>query len=428
MASENSFFSGFPSLQIDQEDIFGSWETFLNQFEIELEMKEILCGTKTVVVEDGPDVVSNVFDDRMKRLAFLKAIGVEGQRLIKSKGHNVLTNTLTYPQAKAILVDFYGREESINVKTRNFVSVNQRTAENKRDYLKRVEQLSRNLTFFNSETDNIHEALQTARENLALVIAVNGLSDHKLRKELMCKRNLTWQMLSDILATRVVAEDSADKLEQNIDHPNLLPIKQEISEIRDSYKQGNYRDRPRSDSRDRPQHRQDYQSQRNYRNYSRDRPQNSRGYRNQGGDNGRGREESRSRTRDRDPPPSYNSYRRTPSRDRQSPRNCFSCGSSDHMVRDCRDAKCYSCGEKGHTSPDCRRNSRGNGRGNGEREWRSSNYREGDRNSRDQNPSQVEDPKSEKFQPLRSRESSPYPNRDNSPSHYIRQVDSSQND
>ena len=50
-------------------------------------------------------------------------------------------------------------------------------------YLKRVEQLSRNLEFFADENDATHKALQKVRECQALVIAVNGLRDHSVRRE-----------------------------------------------------------------------------------------------------------------------------------------------------------------------------------------------------------------------------------------------------
>ena len=58
-------------------------------------------------------------------LALIKAVGDEGQSVIESKGHNVCDDKLTYKQVLDILRSHYGREESVNVKTRNFVAVSQ---------------------------------------------------------------------------------------------------------------------------------------------------------------------------------------------------------------------------------------------------------------------------------------------------------------
>ena len=64
---------------------------------------------------------------------------------------------------------------ALKLKLKNFVSVQQNAGEVDRDYLKRVEQLIRNLKFFNHTNDDVHTALQAARSNLTLVIAVSGL-------------------------------------------------------------------------------------------------------------------------------------------------------------------------------------------------------------------------------------------------------------
>ena len=52
-----------------------------------------------------------------------------------------------YQEALQILHHHYGHKESINVKAKNDLSVQQNAGEDDRNYLKRVEQLSRKLEF-----------------------------------------------------------------------------------------------------------------------------------------------------------------------------------------------------------------------------------------------------------------------------------------
>ena len=86
------------------------------------------------------------------------------------------------------------------------------SGEDHRDYLKRVERLSRDLNFFSSENQDRNEALQVARSALCLSLAVNGLRNKELRRELMSRANLTWELLCDILRSRSGAMDAMEKL------------------------------------------------------------------------------------------------------------------------------------------------------------------------------------------------------------------------
>ena len=66
--------SGVPRLVIDPNDVTGSWKTWLDEFEIYVELKEVEMGTKTLQVEGERREVA-LFTPRNKLLTLLKAIG-----------------------------------------------------------------------------------------------------------------------------------------------------------------------------------------------------------------------------------------------------------------------------------------------------------------------------------------------------------------
>ena len=70
------------------------------------------------------------------------------------------------------------------------MTVRQCAGEDYSSYLLRVEKLSRSLEFFNSENAAANDALQAARNSLAVVLAVNGLRDQALCRELISVNDL----------------------------------------------------------------------------------------------------------------------------------------------------------------------------------------------------------------------------------------------
>ena len=58
-------------------------------------------------------------------------------------------------------------------------------------------------------------ALQTARKSLAMMLAVTGLRDQQLCKELLAMNGLTWEQLSNISKCVSTAKESIDKLGVN---------------------------------------------------------------------------------------------------------------------------------------------------------------------------------------------------------------------
>ena len=203
--NSSSVFGHFPNLIIDQNDVAGSWRIFSDEFMIALEMQDIDLGDKV--------------NPRMRTLALLKAIGCEGRDYLRSVGFNLKQGE--FEKAFNLLDEHYARRENIFVRTQKFVSVSQRTGEDDRDYLVRVERLSRE-----AELGNV----ETIRRQLAMVLAVNGLRDVALRKELMALCDLDWDTLKRILKTRSVAQHAADVLAKSCG--GAFSVEQKVSEVR----------------------------------------------------------------------------------------------------------------------------------------------------------------------------------------------------
>jgi len=111
------------------------------------------------------------------------------------------------------------------------VSVSQLTGEHNRSYLRRVEELSRQLPYFKAKaeyTEQTVTALDTTREEMCMVIATNGLKDLCLRKDLLSKRDLGWKSLEATVLSRGVAEESSELLEQLLS----ATINEEIAEVK----------------------------------------------------------------------------------------------------------------------------------------------------------------------------------------------------
>ena len=280
-AAGQSMFMNFPSLKIDPQDIYGSWKKFLNKFTVALEFQVCMAGKKKVQVNEVEQTV-DAFDDKMKALALLNAVGEEGYQVLEAQGVEFSGEGLTYKGILEALKTHYGREESLNVRVKNFTSASQQTGEDARDYLRRIEYLSRSLNIFvNQKTGRqagevtaVNEECERIRRTMSVVIVVNGLRDVKLRTELMSREELSWEKLASILTSRGSAAESNAKLEKPLDQSTFIPkIKQEVAESRLSHQ--NFDNRSRYDQ---------YQQSRN-RSNSRDRNFQYRERRNLSGEN-----------------------------------------------------------------------------------------------------------------------------------------------
>lgn len=215
-------------LRIDPEDISGSWRRWYNGFKLKVKLRKLDMGFDTV--QDGENVIRVPrFTDAHQVLMLLNAIGTEGQEVLVASGIDIDDDT-NYNVLVDALVAHYQREESLYIRLRKFVTVRQCAGEDSRDYLKRVERLSRDLDFFKSDNADTMTALQTARQSLAMMLAVTGLRDQQLCKELIAKNDLTWDQLSSISKCVSTAEESIDKLGTNM---KAVSIKSEpVDEVR----------------------------------------------------------------------------------------------------------------------------------------------------------------------------------------------------
>ena len=305
-------------LRIDPEDISGSWRRWYNGFKLKVKLRKLDMGFDTV--QDGENVIRVPrFTDAHQVLMLLNAIGTEGQEVLVASGIDIDDDDTNYNVLVDALVAHYQREESLYIRLRKFVTVRQCAGEDSRDYLKRVERLSRDLDFFKSDNADTMTALQTARQSLAMMLAVTGLRDQQLCKELIAKNDLTWDQLSSISKCVSTAEESIDKLGTNM---KAVSIKSEpVDEVRiqgastrEVSRVEHTRGSRRSDSRSRS------------RSFDRHR--------------GHG---SRSWSRDQ-----HSGYR-----DNVTTMKCHECNSSSHIARFCPRIICYKCRDRGHQARDC---------------------------------------------------------------------------
>ena len=217
----------FPTLRIDPKDVSGSWKRFLEKFNVAVRFEVCNRGMKKVVINDVEQDV-NVFDDELKLCALLKAVSNEGFEVLHAQGIDIHSEELNYDQVLQALKNAYAREESLNVKLWNFNSARQQSGEDSRDFLRRVEHLSRTTGIFQASTTGLDDGQNTAvnneleriRQTMAQVVVVNGLKDLQLRLELMAMHDLNWEKLCRILSSRSSAAESEVKLDLPVQVPN----------------------------------------------------------------------------------------------------------------------------------------------------------------------------------------------------------------
>lgn len=332
------------------------------------------------------EVGEHRFNNEAKLLALLKSVGEEGRETLLSEGLTIDSPAISYAVALRVLKKHYEKQESLYVRTQRFVTVRQTVDEYYSSYLRRVEKLSWDLDFFNSHHAVSQQALQDARGQLALVLAVNDLRDQVLCRELIAKEHLTWEMLGTILRSRSVAQESVSVLTGDTSNTEVK-VNREVNLVESRSRAGEGGDNS-SHSPKRTCHRKSrwnsccYDdssgSHDTYREYkspyrdcrrgrkerqphwrygsnescgsSRDSDTRRSGY----GRDCRSREKyrherSRSPHRHTSRSPRWQRSRYISNRDS----GCFECGSVHHLVKDCPQAQCYKCGRCGHLANSC---------------------------------------------------------------------------
>jgi hypothetical protein len=312
-------------LQVDSEDIAGSFRSWYEEFTIAVEMKERESGTWSVD-ESGRKVFISTFEERDKTLALLRGIGPAGRKVLSSEGIDVTDAGLKYNDLLKVLRTYYARAESLNVRCRRFVTVSQTAGENHADYLMRVESLSRSIDFFKNSSKKSPNEIRAA---LATVLAVNGLRDRTLCRELIAREGLDWNELGRILRSQSTADESVEKLDAS------ASLKKEVHSV------DSRTDRSRRRSGDRrgrsPARRDDGRNDAysKYRESYRDRSSSS---------------DSEWRGKRYDKRSHNSGHRRSPSSER-----CYGCGDTGHSIRDCQRVECYRCHQRGHIASHCGR-------------------------------------------------------------------------
>ena len=367
-------FSGFPDLVINPGDVSNSWKRWRQEFLIAIELKTMELGTK--IVESAP--VEN-FTDRAKLLVLFRSIGQEGRDALTAMGFNVQNTEATYQQAWDLLDNHYEREDSIYMRTQKCVTVSQLSGEEERDYLLRVERLSRAVELVTSNDQTIKTQQEQTRSRFAVVLAVNGLRDQGLRRELMQKKALTWEKLAECLRSRYRANVEVAT------YPGYNPpvsVKQEVGEVASTTNQGKSQDNDGYEGSVHSVQRgrtfepewlgRTSRSKTRSQNEGRTRSPSNQRYEYRDSRTPRGDSVSPS-WRDKKPydtprmermsSPSremrvgspYNDahkYRDYSSSPRRNHVECFICGKG-HMYKFCPSIQCHKCGGRGHIARDC---------------------------------------------------------------------------
>lgn len=329
-------FSGFDMLVVDHENVTGSWRKWFWQFDLEIDMKVMQCGTELI-----SGVQTAKFNNRAKLLALVKHVGEEGMNVLRSSGFDVKAPASTYEAALELLKGHFERDESDFVKTQKFVTVRQGISENNRDYLLRVDQLSRNLDLATSENAQINAAQEVIRRKFALVLAVNGLVDVNARKELMQKADLNWDNMSELLKIRHRVQEDEVQIGSRASSPfvkrEVVDHGYDVSEVkgRDRTFEPEWKRSAFKSSRERS-------------------PSPYKGNRvsfRKSGSPGRQGRSSFQGSRDRSQSPSS----------RNLLIECFNC-MGNHFARNCPKIQCHRCAKFGHVVKDCKERQSARGR------------------------------------------------------------------
>ncbi|KAF6023298.1 hypothetical protein EB796_018388 [Bugula neritina] len=231
-----------------------------------------------------------------------------------------------HDEALKRLKGHYEKTENIHVAWVKAATLSQTCGEDELEYLLRVEKHSRKLGFVEgADVENL-------RERFAISMAVVGLRDESVRRQLMVDENITWKTLSDTLKTKSIAKES-----------NIVVSEARSggsSNVDSSAKVAEVRTKPAKRMGGGSLNRSSYNDERDSRKYRKS---------SMSPKSNRYRESSRDKFRD---------YRRrrmsSESSNGSSDGLCYICYKPDHMARNCPEIRCYVCGQPAHIAKNCR--------------------------------------------------------------------------
>ena len=328
--------SGFPKLVFGEHGD-GSWERFIEEMNLCIESAVERRGYEGEGENRRP-----IMRGRARLVPLLRAIGHSGREVLRGAGFNVDGVNSTYEGAVEVLQGYYGRQESMFVKGHKFLTARQTLGESDREFLQRVESLSRY-----AEVTNDND-----RVRFALIVAVNGLRNREVSRELMKNANLTWALLQEALRAREMA-DSSDRFLRGEGRSTDLKseVKREVAKVSEFDSRVQYRSNDRDRSYDSAGRSSPRGSPRSSREYYGSEEQGASRYGTRGreynkdGDSRKYRDNSRER---------HVSRSRASSREGSGGRVCYNCKRSGHEMRSCPSIKCFCCGQQGHVSRYCR--------------------------------------------------------------------------
>ena len=295
--------SGFPKLVFGEHGD-GSWERFIEEMNLCIESAVERRGYEGEGGDRRP-----IMRGRGRLVPLLRAIGHSGREVLRGAGFDVDGVNSTYEGAVEVLQDYYGRQESMFVKGHKFLTARQTLGESDREFLQRVESLSRYAEVANNND----------RVRFALIVAVNGLRDREVSRDLMKNANLTWALLHEALRAREMANNS----------DRFLRTEGRSIDLKSDDRDRSYDSAGRSSPRSSPRSSRGYYGSEEHdtsrygtRGWMYNKDSDSRKYR----DNSRERHVSRYRAN---------------SREGSVDRVCYNCENSGYDMRSCPSIKCF---------------------------------------------------------------------------------------
>ena len=127
MCESNSLIlSYFPILKIDDSDITGSWQAWLEDFTLAMAFKKLELGKVREFERDIKGIIEREqvydhFTPEMQLLVTLYCVGAEGRRTLRSMGYDVLNKGGNFEDVIELLKSYYHREENMYAKAHKFM-------------------------------------------------------------------------------------------------------------------------------------------------------------------------------------------------------------------------------------------------------------------------------------------------------------------